>query len=310
MEYRRVGNSGLKVSALSLGSWLTIGDKLDQHTAGQIVDTAISNGINLFDVADGYANGAAEQHLGGLLKPYNRSQVVISSKVFWPTGDSPNERGLSRKHIMASIERSLSNLSTDYLDIYFCHREDPDTPIEETVMAMDNLIRQGKALYWGTSMWSIRSLKKAISFARKNGLHAPIAEQPPYNLLERWVEKKTTAYRRLGIGLLTWSPLAGGILTAKYIHQTPPGSRGSTSDWLDKHLNPSTQQTIKQFEQLAEELNVLPNQLALAWLLNNPAVSSIITGATTATQLQSNIGAGGIRLDPATQRRLLKLFPR
>lgn len=309
MDYRKLGNSGLKLSALSLGSWLTLGDAVDEPGAQKIIDTAIGNGINFFDMADAYAHGEAEKQLGKLLKSHKRSQLVLSSKLFWPMSDDPNDRGLSRKHIFESVHRSLNNLETDYLDIYFCHREDTETPIEETVMAMDDLIRQGKILYWGTSMWSLRTLKKAVSFANKHCLHAPVVEQPPYNLLERWVEKKTSNYKRLGIGLVSWSPLAGGVLTGKYATGIPSGSRGDTTDWIKDQLSEKNLAKTRAFSLLATEMNIKPAQLALAWLLQNQAISSIITGASNAEQLEGNLKAIDVTIPDGINQKILKLFP-
>lgn len=310
MQYRSLGKSGLKVSALSLGSWLTIGDRVNKATAEAIINTAIAGGVNFFDLADGYANGAAERHTGVILKNQTRTKLVISSKVFWPQSDDPNDCGLSRKHIFESIDRSLKNIAIDYLDIYFCHREDPNTPLEETVMAMDDLVRQGKILYWGTSMWNIKTLKKAITFANKHGLHAPVVEQPPYNLLERWIEKKQGHYHKLGIGLVTWSPMAGGLLTAKYLNGKPEGSRGAVSNWLDQYMDTASLEKVKQFAELAAQINVQPGQLALAWLLQNSHVSSIITGASSAQQLQQNLAALDISIPSEINKKILKLFPR
>ena len=309
MEYRRLGNSGLKISALSLGSWLTLGEKLDNQTAEQLIDTAVACGINMFDAADGYANGEAERQLGVLLEKHNRSRLVLSSKAFWPMSDDPNDRGLSRKHLFDSVHRSLKNLRSDYLDIFFCHRQDKETPLEETVMAMNDLITQGKILYWGTSMWNIDVLKKAIRFAKKYGFHAPITEQLPYNLLERWLEKKLNAYRRLGTGVMTWSPLAGGILTGKYCHGVPQNSRGAQTEWVNEHLNDHTNNKVVKFLQIAKELGVAPAQLALAWLLKTPGVSSIICGASCASQLQNNLASLDLTLSSATDKQLNQLFP-
>jgi voltage-dependent potassium channel beta subunit len=309
VDYRRLGNSGLKLSALSLGSWLTLGDAVDKPNAQKIIDTAIGSGVNFFDLADAYAHGGAEKQLGGQLKNHTRSQLVLSSKLFWPMSDDPNDCGLSRKHIFESVHRSLNNLETDYLDIYFCHREDTETPIEETVMAMDDLIRQGKILYWGTSMWSLHTLKKAVSFAKKHCLHAPVVEQPPYNLLERWIEKKTSSYKRLGIGLVSWSPLAGGLLTGKYADGIPSGSRGDKTDWIKDQLDEKNLVKVRAFSLLAVEMNIKPAQLALAWLLQNQAINSVITGASSEKQLESNLKAADVTIPNDINQKILKLFP-
>ena len=216
MEYRRMGESGLRLSALSLGGWLTFGGSVDEATTGEVVRTAIDSGVNFIDLADVYARGRAEQVVGTLLSDYPRADLVISSKLFWPMSDNPNDRGLSRKHIMESVERTLKNLGSDYLDIYFCHREDPDTPLGETIRAMDDLVRQGKILYWGTSVWGAERLHEAWRLAGRHELYPPLVEQPRYSLLHRGVEKTVLpTASRLGMGLAVWSPLAGGGLTGK-----------------------------------------------------------------------------------------------
>ncbi len=308
MEYRRLGNSGLKVSRFALGSWLTIGDSVDRREAKAIIDQAIASGINHFDCADGYADGEAERQLGEILSAYPRHEQVLTSKVFWPTSDDPNGRGLSRKHIMASIESSLRNLKTDHLDIYYCHREDPDTPLEETVYAMDDLVRQGRILYWGTSMWKPSSLKKAIGIARRRGLHRPVTEQLPYNLLERWVEKKLPLYRRLGVGINVWSPLAGGLLTGKYQHSRPAGSRGNGSKWLDNSINESNLAKIDRLIAIANDTGCTPAALSLAWLARRPGICSIILGASSSQQLSDNLTATTLSLSDDTQKLISHLF--
>lgn len=310
MNYRRLGNSGLKVSVLSLGSWLTLGERVTGDAAQSLIDCAVAAGINVFDAADSYGAGHAEKQLGQHLKRHPRSRLVLSSKAYWPMSDDPNDRGLSRKHLFDSVHRSLKNFSTDYLDIFFCHRQDRETPVEETVMAMHDLIVAGKVLYWGTSMWEIAAVERAVRFARKHGFHPPVTEQLPYNLLERWIEKKLPKYKRLGIGVMTWSPLAGGILSGKYSEDTPADSRGSNTTWLEKHLNEQTRQQVRQFSDLAKHMSVTPAQLALAWLMNNPAISSIITGASHTWQLEDNLKALDIGLSRFNQQQLVKLFPR
>ncbi len=215
MEYRRLGNSGLKVSALSLGGWTTFGGSvLDQEITRQIIVKAYESGINFFDIADIYARGEAEKMMGAVLQEFPRHTLVISSKVFWPMSDDVNDRGLSRKHIMESIDKSLERIGADYLDLYFCHRYDPETPLEETVRAMDDLVRQGKILYWGTSEWSGAQIAEAVGLARRYNLYPPQVEQPQYNLLHRRIEKEIIPVTSPnGMGLVTWSPLASGLLT-------------------------------------------------------------------------------------------------
>jgi voltage-dependent potassium channel beta subunit len=310
VEYRRVGKSGLKISAISLGTWQTFGDRLDRTTAAQILRTAVDGGVNFLDLADGYARGAAEQIVGELLGDYRRSQFVLSSKLFWPMSDDPNDRGLSRKHIVESIERTLQNLRTDYLDIYFCHRADPETPLDETMRAMDDLVHQGKILYWGTSMWQPRALKQTYKLANSHHLYAPIVEQPPYNLLERWIEKRVLpTARRLGMGLVVWSPLAGGVLTGKYSDGIPEDSRGASKDGnVRRHLNEQSLQRVRRLSILAEGLGVAPGQLALAWLLQHEEITSVVTGATRSAQMESNLAAILIKIPNEINREICRIF--
>lgn len=310
MQYRRVGTSGLKVSAISLGGWITFGGTIDEPTTRRILASAVERGINFIDLADAYARGGAERMVGRILPEYERSRLVISSKLFWPMSDDPNDRGLSRKHIRESVERSLRNLGTDYLDLYFCHREDPETPLGETARAMDDLVRQGKILYWGTSVWSAANLRAVTELCRANGFVPPTVEQPQYSLLERGIEAEVLpTARELGVGLVVWSPLAGGMLTGKYDQGVPAGSRGATSRWLEPYLNEGVLARVRAFTALARERSVAPSNLALAWLLGRPEVSSVITGATRPEQLEQNLAALEVELDDATRRRLVELFP-
>ncbi|MFL2937429.1 MAG: aldo/keto reductase family protein [Myxococcota bacterium] len=309
MEYRNLGSSGLKVSALALGGWITLGDQIDRDTAQHIVRRAVENGVNLFDLADSYAGGEAERVFGSILTGLKRSDLVISSKVALPVGPGPNDQGLSRKHITESLKETLDRLGTDYLDLYFCHREDPSTPLEETVRTMDELIRRGKILYWGTSVWRPRTLLRAHRLARKLGLHPPRVEQPPYNLIDRWVEKRVTpTLRRLGMGMTVWSPLAGGVLTGKYNDGIPPGSRGDTTPWVEKYMKPPVLKGVKQFCLEAEAQSVAPGTLALAWLLQQKGVTSILTGATHPDQLEENLLALEVKLSPKQATALARCF--
>jgi aryl-alcohol dehydrogenase-like predicted oxidoreductase len=285
--------------------------KLDLAESKQLLHAAVEEGINFIDLADSYAHGAAERAVGEFLPEFRRSDLVISSKVFFPMSDDPNDRGLGRKHIMASVDRSLENLQTDYLDIYFCHREDRETPIEETLRAMDDLIHQGKILYWGTSLWHPRRLRTVHSLARKNRLVPPIVEQPPYNLLERWIEKRVAPMaEKLGMGLMVWSPLAGGVLTGKYNEGIPEESRAATGDWVRRYLNDGNVERTRRFCDLAAEIQVDPAQLALAWLLRRSVVSSVITGASSVRQLRSNAAAAGVEIPKEIDRKINRLFPR
>lgn len=310
MEYRRVGRSGLRVSAISLGGWITFGGSLDDGTTRRIVGAALERGVNFIDLADAYARGGAERTVGRILSDLDRSKLVLSSKLFWPMSDDPNDRGLSRKHIMESVERSLRNLGTEYLDIYFCHREDPDTPLEETARAMDDLVRQGKILYWGTSVWGAARLRETARLCREAGFVAPIVEQPPYSLLERGIEAEVLpAAGELGMGLTVWSPLAGGMLTGKYDRGVPAGSRGATTRWLAAYLEEPVLERVRAFTKLAQGLGCEPSQLALAWILRRPQVSCVLTGATGPEQLEQNLAALEVQIPDPVLSAVEELFP-
>lgn len=309
MHYRRLGSSGLKVSAVSLGGWLTFGGSVDDASTALIVRRALELGVNFIDLADVYAKGASEEAAGRALADARRSSLVLSSKVFWPTGPGPNDRGLSRKHIVESCEASLRRLGTDYLDVYFCHREDPDAPLEETVRAMDDLVHQGKILYWGTSCWSAGTLLKTHALAGLRGFYAPIVEQPRYNLVDRDIESRVMPVaKRLGMGLVVWSPLAGGALTGKYLDGVPEGSRGATTEWLDRYLDDALRPRFRRFVVLAGELSVSPAQLALAWCLRRPEVSSVITGASRVAHVEDNVKAVDLELSEDVLQELEGLF--
>ncbi|HTX78730.1 MAG TPA: aldo/keto reductase [Longilinea sp.] len=295
MHYRRLGRSGLKVSELSLGAWVTFGTQIDEKTASDLIHAAYDQGINYFDNADAYDNGVAETMMGKAIKDLPREALVISSKVFWPTMPGPNGRGLSRKHLTESLHASLKRLDVDYVDLYFCHRYDPDTPIEEVVRTMNTFIEQGKVLYWGTSEWEASQLARANGIARQFGLIPPTMEQPQYNLLHRKrVEDQVMPLtKELGIGLTTWSPLASGILSGKYNNGVPAGSRASleSMSWVRDRLTPELISRVRQLTELAELLGITTSQLAIAWLLRRKEVSSVITGATRMEQLDENMGA-------------------
>lgn len=309
MKYRALGKSGLKVSEVSIGGWLTFGKSVGDDTAHDILRAAIDHGVNFIDVADIYARGESERVVGALIQDYKRSDLVISSKVFWPMSDNVNDRGLSRKHIMESVEKSLRRLETDYLDIYFCHRWDDEAPIEETVRAMDDLVRQGKILYWGTSMWSADQLAQAHDVAARHNAYAPRVEQPRYNLLHREIEGGVLPRAdALGMGLVVWSPLAQGILTGKYNDGVPEGSRAATSSWLEGDLTEANLERVRAFCALAEEAGTTPAKLALAWCLTRPQVSSVITGATRVSQVEDNVAAHALALDDDLVTRIDELF--
>jgi voltage-dependent potassium channel beta subunit len=296
MHYRRLGNSGLKVSEISLGAWITFGAQIDEETAEELVQSAYDNGVNFFDNADVYADGQAEVVMGKVIRDLPREGLVISSKVFWPTMPGPNGRGLSRKHITDSIHASLRRLNTEYLDLYFCQRFDPDTPIEEVVRTMNLLIQQGKILYWGTSEWRASQIMAAYGVARQYGLIPPTVEQPQYNMfVRRRVELELQPVcDEIGLGLTTWSPLHFGILSGKYNEGIPPGSRAALDEmaWIRDYLTGERIEAVRRIGEIALDLGVTTAQLAIAWLLRRKEVSSVITGATRRQQLLENIAAG------------------
>lgn len=295
MHYRRLGRSGIKVSEISLGAWITFGSQLDKQAVFDLIHAAYEQGINFFDNADLYANGQAEELMGEAIRDLPREALVLSSKVFWPTMPGPNGRGLSRKHIHESIHASLRRLKTDYVDLYFCHRFDPDTPIEEVVWTMNNLIQQGKILYWGTSEWEASQVTQAIGVARQLNLIPPTVEQPQYNLFRRRrVELELSPVcREFGLGLTTWSPLYYGILSGKYNEGIPEGSRASMDDmaWIRDRITPERLSVTRRLTGLASSLGITTAQLAIAWILRRKEVSSVITGATRIEQLDENISA-------------------
>ncbi|MDP6538346.1 MAG: aldo/keto reductase family protein [Planctomycetota bacterium] len=310
MKYRRLGESGLRISEVSIGGWITFGGSVDEATARDVVHAAVDEGINFIDLADVYAHGEAERVVGRMLSDFRRADLVLSSKCFWPMSDSPNDRGLSRKHLFESVERSLSNLGTDYLDLFFCHREDPETPLEETVCALTDLVRQGKLLHWGTSVWSAKTLERASELAAEGDRYAPRVEQPRYNLFKRDIEHEVlpTAVR-LGMGVVVWSPLAGGLLTGKYNDGVPGGSRASTTEWMKGKLTEENLDRVRRLCEVAGALEVTPSQLALAWVLARPGITSVITGATHPDQVRQNVGAVDIELTPEVAAELEDLFP-
>jgi voltage-dependent potassium channel beta subunit len=300
MQYRRLGTSGLKLSALSFGSWVTFSTQVDEHAAGELLKLAYDGGVNFFDNAEAYAAGESEILMGRALKKlgFGRDTFCVSSKVFWG-GKLPTQRGLSRKHVHDCCHAALKRLQVDYLDLYFCHRPDLDTPIEETVRAMSDLIAQGKVLYWGTSEWRADEIAEAHGLARASGLVAPTMEQPQYNLFER--EKVERDYARLydahGLGTTIWSPLASGILTGKYDKGVPKGTRMTLPgyEWLKERLESEEgQRRIAQTRELgrvAKDLGASVTQLAIAWCLVNPHVSTVILGATRPEQLREDLAA-------------------
>jgi voltage-dependent potassium channel beta subunit len=298
MHYRRLGRSGLKVSEISLGAWVTFGNQLDEAAASDMIHAAYEQGVNYFDNADMYANGLAEISMGKAIKDLPREALVISSKVFWPTMPGPNGRGLSRKHIYESCLASLRRLDLEYLDLYFCHRYDPDTPIDEVVWTMNDLIHQGKILYWGTSEWEPAQVMEAIAVAMQHHLIPPSMEQPQYNMFHRKrVENFLTPLcRDHGLGLTTFSPLYYGILSGKYNEGVPSGSRAAMESmaWIRDRITPERIAIVRQLTALAQDLGVTTAQLALAWVLRRKEVTSVITGATSLEQLDENLGAAEV----------------
>ncbi len=297
MNYRRLGSAGLKLGELSLGSWVTYGGQVGEEVAVKCMSIAYDNGVNFFDSAEAYADGKAELVMGNIFKKlgWPRENIVVSSKVFWG-GDGPNDKGLSRKHIFEACRKSLKRLQMDYLDLFFCHRPDPSTPIEETVRAMDDLVHQGRILYWGTSEWSAADIMRAHGLAREYGLTPPQMEQPQYNMLhrERVEEEYLPLYREIGLGTTIWSPLASGLLSGKYAKGIPSGSRATLPgyEWLRKNvITPQNVEKAKQLEPVARNLGCTLAQLALAWCLRNPNVSTVITGASRPEQVSENMKA-------------------
>ncbi len=295
MHYRRLGRSGLKISEISLGAWITFGSQLGEEAVAELVHAAYDQGVNFFDNADMNAGGQAEELMGRAIADLPREALVLSSKVFWPTMPGPNGRGLSRKHITDSVIASLRRLRVDYLDLYFCHRYDPDTPVEEVVWVMNDLIRQGKVLYWGTSEWEAWQVAEAVGVARQLNLIGPVMEQPQYNLFHRRrVELELAPIaREFGLGLTTYSPLYNGILSGKYNDGIPEGSRAAMPDyaWVRSLVTPERVAITRLLTQLAQTLGLTTAQLAIAWALRRKEVSCVITGATSLEQLDENIAA-------------------
>lgn len=305
MQYRRLGSAGIKLSAVGVGGWLTFGRALDGDAVRATVRTAVDGGVTFFDLADAYARGEAETVFGAALGEHRRQDLVISSKAFWPMSDNANDRGLSRKHLFESVEGSLRRLGTDYLDIYFCHRFDPETPVEETVRAMDDLIHQGKVLYWGTSVWEADQLDDVVSIAARLGAYAPRVEQPRYNMLDRHVEPTIMpTCARHGIGMVVWSPLAEGLLTGKYDDGIPEDSRAASDERMRKSLLPEDVARARDLGAIAQELGVPLAQLALAWCLRRPEITSVITGASRPEHVASNVAAAELVLDAETLARI------
>ncbi|MCH2263440.1 MAG: aldo/keto reductase [SAR86 cluster bacterium] len=304
MEYRTLGKSGLKVSELSFGSWVTFNTQVNTKLAEDMFKVCFDSGINFFDNAEGYDRGKSEEVMGQALKSINepRDSYCVSSKVFFSSTSNPKptQLGLSKKHVTEACHQAMKRLQVDYLDLYFCHRADPDTPIGETVWAMHNLITQGKVLYWGTSEWTAEEITEAYKFAEKNHLTPPTMEQPQYNLLDRrrFEVEYDPIFRKFQMGSTIWSPLASGALTGKYLDGIPEGSRATLKgyEWLKNHMIDSERgqarmEKVRGLVPIAEELGVSLSKMAIAWCLLNPNVSTVILGASKTEQLKENLEA-------------------
>ena len=302
MEYRHLGKAGVKVSELSLGAWVTYGTQFGVKEAMEIMAAAFDAGVNFFDNAEAYANGQAELIMGKALKElgWPRKDYLVSTKIFWG-GDGPNDRGLSYKHIIEGVNNALKRLQLDYVDLVFAHRPDPETPIEETVFAFNQVIREGKAFYWGTSEWCAADVMRATDFARRNNLRPPSMEQVEYNLLHRQRFEKEFAplYKELGYGTTTFSPLYSGLLTGKYNDgEIPEGSRASLEDydWFKQRVEDEKKLIVtRKLAKVADDLGVSMAQMSLAWILKNPNVSTVITGASKVSQVRENMKAVDIK---------------
>jgi len=309
MEYRKLGRSGVRVSEVALGSWLTYGRSVDAAVAAAVIRRAYELGINYFDTANVYAGGEAERIVGKALAEMPRDRIVLATKVFFPMGEHPNQSGLSRKHILEQIDASLGRLGMDYVDIYFAHRFDEDTPLDETLRAFDDIVRAGKALYVGVSEWSANQMMEAHALAERMGLDLIVVNQPSYSMLRRNIEKDVIpTCRKLGIGQVVFSPLAQGVLTGKYSGgQVPAGSRGADPTgegrFMGPHLSEETLAKVDRLAPIAAEVGMTMAQLALAWCLRDDNVASVICGAKTAEQIADNAGASGKKIpDEALQK--------
>lgn len=312
-----MGRSGLKLSVLSLGSWVSFHKQVDVDAAVEIMQAAYDGGVNFFDNAEVYALGQSEVVMGEALKKlgWRRGSYVVSTKFFWGLNDGPNEKNtLNRKRLMEAIDGSLERIQLDEIDLVYCHRDEPDTPVEEIVHAFHDMIVAGKAHYWGTSEWSSNRIIAAWRYADKHGLHRPVVEQPQYNLFERerFEGDLSVAIDHCGIGTTTWSPLASGVLTGKYNDGIPEGSRLSLSgmEWLQSAVTPERIEKVRQLSAIAEEMGCSTTQLALAWCAKNPRVTTVITGASRKSQLEENLGALAVleKLDAETMARIDAIF--
>lgn len=298
METRTLGRTGVRISQVSLGGWLTFGRTEDARATGTIVRRALELGINHIDTADVYSLGRCEEVLGEVLAGVRRSSIVLASKVFWPTADGPNDRGLSRKHVHETCAASLRRLRTDYLDVFYCHRHDPDVPLEETVAAMEDLVAQGKILYWGVSCWTSEQIRAACALARR---HKPVVNQPPYNVFDRTIERDVLATCAAeGLGVAVWSPMAQGVLTGKYLDRAPAGSRGANAElrpFLQKYLSTDCTAVVRRLAAIAREAGLTPGHLALGWCLRRPELTCVLVGATGVAQIEESAKAAPLPAD-------------
>ena len=313
MEYRRLGKAGVKVSVVGLGSWITFGKQVDARQADALVGKALDLGIQFIDTADVYAGGVAEEILGKVLANHRRESFVLATKVYGEMGKGPNDRGLSRKHIREACEASLRRLRTETIDLYQCHRHDHDVPLEEVVSAMDGLVQQGKIHYWGVSQWSAVEIAESVHLARVAHLAPPSSNQPIYNLFNRSLEIDVLrTCENLGLGLVVFSPLAQGILTGKYAEgRVPSGSRAADREagaFMQKRMTADNFARADRLQEFARSLGVTAAQLALAWCLRIPAVSSVIVGARTPEQLAENAGAAAVRVTPDIADEIERIF--
>jgi aryl-alcohol dehydrogenase-like predicted oxidoreductase len=310
MDYRHLGQSGLKISEIAYGNWITHGSQVQEQAAAACVRAALDEGITTFDTADGYAGGRAEEVLGRALHGVRRESIEIFTKVYWPTADGPNDRGLSRKHITESLHASLRRLGTDYLDLYQAHRYDHETPIEETMRAFDDLVRAGKVLYVGVSEWRAEEISAALRAARELGLDRIVSNQPQYNTLWRVIEAEVVPLcEKEGIGQIVFSPIAQGVLTGKYRFGDPPPADSRATDpsgsgFIKRLLRDDVLAAVQRLGPIAADAGLSMAQLAVAWTLQNPNVSAAIVGATRPEQVRENVKASGVRLDAALMSRI------